>query len=68
MATAPRGPRVIPNFAMDRPWSDPQTEEELDGLAQTALLSGAPATNQGVSTLLARFAGDYVANLGKATG
>lgn len=61
-------PRIIPNWQMDRPWTDPASEEELDMLAQTALLSGAPDTNQGVTTVLGRFAGQYVENLNRSRG
>lgn len=61
-------PRLIPNFNMTKPWSDPVSEQELDGLAMTALLSGATDTNRAVSGLLGRFAGDYVENLRKANG
>ncbi len=59
----PSPPRLIPNFNMTAPWSDPQTEAELDGLAMTALLSGATPNNRSIVTLLGQFAGDYARNL-----
>ena len=53
---------------MDRPWNDPTSEQEQEGIAQTALLSGASDNDRAVSTLLSRFAGDYVAQLRGARG
>ena len=61
-------PRIIPNWQMDKPWTDPQTEEELDMLAQTALLSGATPDNNSVTSLLGEFAGQYVQNLNRSRG
>lgn len=67
MAEKYPGPeRLYPAWELSPPWTDPMTAEEQEGLAQTALLSGAPPTNTAVSTLLARFAGDYAAALQNA--
>lgn len=68
MPEAPGPARIIPNWQMDKPWTEPMAPEEEEGLAETALLSGASPTNNAVTQLLGQFAGDYVANLGKATG
>lgn len=62
-----RTPRVIPNWQMDKPWTTPLSPQEAEGLAQTALLSGAPDTDRAITTLLAQFAGDYVVNLQNAS-
>lgn len=59
----PSPPHLIPTFLQPKPWTDPMSEQELDAYAQTALLAGAPDTNRGISTLLSRFAGDYVQQL-----
>lgn len=64
----PSPPRIIPNFALDKPWTDPMSPEEQEGLAQTALLSGAADTDRAITALLSQFAGDYVINLGNASG
>lgn len=57
----PRRFRVIPTFAMDKPASEPLSDEESDGLAQSAVLSGASGqsglpTDQQVTATLGQFA------------
>lgn len=61
-------PRLIPNFNMDAPWTDPMSQEEQEGLAQTALLSGSGDSDRAVTSLMQRFAGLYVANLNGGRG
>lgn len=52
MARKPTPPRVIPNFALDKPWSDPTTVEEQEGLASLAVMSGAGDGNRNVSDFI----------------
>lgn len=40
-----RQPRILPAYHMDKPASDPISEQEADGLAQSAVLSGASGTS-----------------------
>lgn len=49
MARKPTPPRVIPNFVMDRPWSDPVPPEQQEGLASMAAFSGVPLTNRAIT-------------------
>lgn len=66
MPERPGPARLIPNWQMDKPWTDPMEQDEQEGLAQTAMLSGAPPTDRAVTQLLAEFAGDLAANLQRA--
>lgn len=64
----PTSRTLIPTFQMDKPWTAPMTPEEEGGLAETALLSGAPDNDRSITLLLRDFAGDYVANLNNGQG
>lgn len=68
MPERPGPPRLIPTYQMDKPWTDPTTPEEDAQLAELALLSGAAPNDRAVTQLFGQFSGDYVINLGKATG
>lgn len=68
MPEAPTPARLIPNWDMQEPWTSPMSPEEEEGLAQTALLAGVAPTDTAVTQLLGRFAGDYVIDLGRASG
>lgn len=68
MAERPGPARLIPNWQMDKPWTTPMAPEEEEGMAETALLSGAPENERAISQLLSQFAGDFVLNLGNARG
>lgn len=58
MARKPTPPRVIPTFAMAKPWTEPQSQLEQEATASSALLSGAAPTDRAVSALMQQFAGD----------
>lgn len=63
MAERPTPARLYPAWELSPPWSTPMTQQEQEGLAQTALLSGSGDTDRAVTSLLAQFAGLYVQNL-----
>lgn len=44
--------RLIPTFGMDKPWTEPTTPEEDEGLASLAFLAGAGDTNRAVSQFI----------------
>lgn len=58
---ARRHARIIDNFNMQKPASDPLSDDESEGLAQSAVLSGSSGTsaiptNQQVTTTLGTYA------------
>lgn len=61
MARKPTPPRLIPTFALPKPWTEPMTQEEQEATASSALLSGAAPTDRGVTALMQIFAGDSAA-------
>ena len=58
----------IPNFAMDKPWNAPMTDDEEAALGESATLAGLGDTDQAITTLLREFAGDYVQALQNGRG
>ena len=61
-------PRNIPNFAMDKPWNAPMTDDEEAALGESATLAGLGDADQAITTLLREFAGDYVQALQNGRG
>lgn len=66
MPDAPSPVRIIPPWQMDKPWTDPMSPEEENGLAETALLAGVQPTSAAITSLLGQFSGDYVVQLQQA--
>lgn len=70
MAGAPGPPRLIPNFAMDKPWTEPTTEEEDTDLASLIFLSGLPGAldkDRIVVAYVQDLSGDNINALSQAT-
>jgi hypothetical protein len=68
MARGPTPPRIIPNFAMTAPATDPATNtpENQEGLAEVALLSGATNSQSSIVAVLATFSGNNIDALQQA--
>ena len=62
MPNKPKGlrpqPRVIPNFAMDKPWTEPLEQIEQEALASSVLIGVPSATASQVTAYMQQFAGD----------
>lgn len=63
-------PRVIPNWEMDKPWTEPSTQEEQEGTATLIFLSNLPGIidiDRVVTAFIQNITGDNINALRSVT-